>query len=169
MLDAIRLDAVHSVSGHLAFEGSKTHVQAAILGDASPGTLFDLWAPGQPSPASLAFAPADAISYNYAQVNFLGIYDIVKRVAHAAFPQGQQGNADVLDTMAQARLGMPLVDALGLFSGEFASMQTSPAMDTAKQVFFLGIRKKPETLKLIRTLLSDQLTSERNEGDVTFL
>jgi len=41
--------------------------------------------------------------------------------------------------------------------------------DTAKQVYFLGIRKKPETLKLMRALFSDQLTSERNEGDVTFL
>jgi hypothetical protein len=42
-------------------------------------------------------------------------------------------------------------------------------MDTAKQIYFFGIRKKPETLKLMRTVLSDQLTSERNEGDVTFL
>jgi hypothetical protein len=169
LLDAIRLDAVHSVSGHLSFEGSRTHVQAAILGDTTPGTLFDLWATGKPSPASLAFAPAESISYTYAQVNFLGIYDLVKRVGRAVFPQGQQGNADIIDTMAQARLGMPLTDALGLFSGEFASLQTSPSMDAAKQVYFLGIRKKPETLRLIRTLFSDQLTSERNEGDVTFM
>jgi len=168
-LDALRLDAIHSFSGHLTFEGSKTHVQAAILGDTSSGTLFDLWTPGQPSPASLAFASAEAVSYNYAQVNFLGIYDMMKRVARAVLPQGQQGNADVIDTLAQTRLGMPLSDALSLFTGEFASMQTSPSMDSAKQVYFLGIRKKPETLKLIRTLFSDQLTSERNEGDVTFL
>jgi hypothetical protein len=33
----------------------------------------------------------------------------------------------------------------------------------------LGIRKKPETLKLMRAVFSDQLSSERNEGDVTFL
>jgi hypothetical protein len=64
---------------------------------------------------------------------------------------------------------MPLADALSLPTGEFASMQTSPSLDTAKQVYFLGIRKKPETLKLMRALFSDQLTSERNEGDVTFL
>jgi hypothetical protein len=169
LLDAIHLDAIHSVSGHLTFEGPKTHVQAAILGDAAPGTLFDIWSSGQASPVSLAFVPAEAISYNSAQVNFTGIYDVVKRVARAAFPQGQQGNADLIDTMAQARLGMPLTDALGSLSGEFASMETSPSMDPAKQVFFLGIRKKQETLKLIRTLMSDQLTSERNEGDVTFM
>jgi len=169
LLDAARLDAVHSLSGHITFEGAKTHVQAAILGDAVPGTLFDIWSAGQPSPTSLAFAPAEAVSYTSAQLNFQGIYDTVKRVARAAFPQAQQGNVDLVDTMAQQKLGMPVPDALGLFTGEFASMQTSPSIDTAKQVYFLGIRRKPETLKLMRSVLSDQITSERNEGDVTFL
>src|SRR5438477_154317 len=75
----------------------------------------------------------------------------------------------LIDAMAQQKLGMPVADALGLLSGEFASMQTSPSLDTAKQVYFFGIRKKPETLKLMRTVFSDQITSERNEGDVTFV
>src|SRR5713226_4395366 len=169
LLDAARLDAVHSLSGHVTFEGAKTHVQAAILGDAAPGTPFDIWSAGQPSPASLAFAPTEAISYTSAQLNLQGIYDTVKRVARAAFPQTQQGNVDLVDTMAQQRLGMPVPEALGLFTGEFASMQTSPSMDTAKQVYFFGIRKKPETLRLMRTIFSEQISSERNEGDVTFL
>jgi hypothetical protein len=157
------------VSGHVTFEGAKTHVQAAILGDAVPGTPFDIWSAGQPSPASLSFVPVDAVSYTSAQLNLQGIYDTVKRVARAAFPQAQQGNVDLIDTIAQQKLGVPVPDALGLLSGEFASMQTSPSMDTAKQVYFFGIRKKPETLKLMRTVLSDQITSERNEADVTFL
>src|SRR5260370_39582226 len=42
-------------------------------------------------------------------------------------------------------------------------------MDSAKQVYFFGIRKKPETLKLMRTVFSDQITSERNEGAVAFV
>jgi hypothetical protein len=169
LLDAARVDTVHSLSGHITFEGAKTHVQAAILGDAVPGTLFDIWSAGQPSPASLAFVPADAVSYTSAQMNLQGIYDTVKRVARAAFPQTQQGNVDLVDTMAQQKLGMSVPEALGLFTGEFASMQTSPSMDTEKQVYFLAIRKKPETLKLMRTVFSEQITSERNEGEATFL
>lgn len=169
LLDAARVDAVHSVCGHVTFEGARTHVQAAILGYAAAGTPFDIWSAGQHTPASLTLVPADAISYNSAQLDILGMYGIIKRIARAAFPQGQQGNADLLDTMAQTRLGMPLPDALGLFTGEFASMQTSPSLDTAKQVFFFGIRKKPETLKLFRSVFGDQLTSERNEGEATFL
>ena len=169
LLDAAGLDAMHSLSGHISFEGAKTHVQAAILGDAATGTPFDIWSAGLPSPASLSFVPADAVSYTSAQLNFQGIYDTVKRVARAAFPQAQQGNTDLFDTVAQSRLGMPVPDALALLTGEFASMQTSPSLDSAKQVYFFGIRKKPEALKLIRSAFSDRLTSERNEGEVTFL
>ncbi len=165
LLDAARLDAVHSLSGHVTFEGAKTHVQAAILGDVAPGTPFDIWTAGQPSPASLAFVPVDAVSYTSAQLNLLGIYDTVKRVALAAFPQAQQGNADLMDAIAQQKLGMPVPEALGLLTGEFASMQTSPSMDSAKQVYFFGIQKKPESLKLMRTVFSDKITAERNEGD----
>jgi len=169
LLDAARLDAVHSISGHITFEGAKTHVQAAILGEAVPGTPFDIWSIGERAPASLALAPVDAVSYTSAQLNFQGIYDTVKRVASAAFPQAQQGSVNLVDAMAQQKLGMPVADALGLLSGEFASMQISPSMDFTKQVYFFGIRKKPETLKLLRTVFSDQITSERNEGDVTFV
>src|SRR5260370_22130085 len=31
------------------------------------------------------------------------------------------------------------------------------------------MRKRPEPLKLMRTVFSDKITAERNEGDVTFL
>src|SRR2546425_11773901 len=116
LLDAARLDAVHSLSGHITFEGAKTHVQAAILGDAAPGTPFHIWSAGQPSPASLALVPAEAVSYTSAQFNFPGLYDTVKRMARAAFPQGHQGNVDLLDTIAQGRLGMTLPEALSVFS-----------------------------------------------------
>jgi hypothetical protein len=153
----------------VTLEGSKTRLEGAIFGDASSGTPFDIWSAGQPAPASLALVPADAVSYSSGQINFMAIYEMVKRVAGAAFPQGQQGNADIIDTLAQKRLGMPLPDAVGLLTGEFATMQASASMDTTKQVFFAGIRKKPETLKFLRGLFGDQLTSERNEGDVTFV
>jgi hypothetical protein len=169
LLDAARLDAVHSIAGHVTLDGPRTHVQAAILGDTAPGTPFDIWANGQTASASLAFAPAETISYTSGHLNLLGIYDMIKRIAHDAFPGGPQGNADLIDIMAQQRFGMPLTDALGLFTGEFASMQTSPSLDSAKQVVFVSIRNKPNTLKLLRSIFGEQLTSERNEGDATLL
>jgi hypothetical protein len=171
ILEALHLDAVHSICGHLTLEGAKTHLQAAVLGDAAPGTLFDIWSDGDQAPASLLFASSEAISYTDTQINLTGIYDIFKRSLRAVFPQGQQGNGNtnILESAVQTRLGMPLPEALALFSGEFSSWQTSPSMDSTKQVYFLGIRKKPETLRLLRAAFGDQLTSERDESGTTFL
>jgi hypothetical protein len=169
LLQAARVDAVHSIGGRMKFEGARTHVQAAVFGEAVVGTPFDIWAAGKAVPASLALVPGDAIYYNSTQFNFSGIYDTVKRVARAAFPQAQQGNVDMIEMLGQQKLGMPPTEAIALLTGEVATMQTSPSLDTAKQVYFFGIRKKPEALKLFRTIAAEQLTSERDEGDVTFL
>ncbi|MGB9431001.1 MAG: hypothetical protein WBQ89_02055, partial [Candidatus Acidiferrum sp.] len=65
--------------------------------------------------------------------------------------------------------GMPLPDALGLVTGEVAWIETSPTLDENQKVYLLGIRNKPESLKLTRSLMGDQITSERNEGDATYM
>jgi hypothetical protein len=170
LLDAMKLEAIHSLCGRVLLDGTKTRIQGTILGEAAPGTLFDLWGNGaaQP-PASLALVPPNAISYSETQFNLVAFYEILMRGVRAILPPGQQGGTSMVDAMAQSRLGMPLPDALGLLSGEFASMQLSPSMDPQKAVYVFGIRKKPETVKLIHTLFSDQVSAERNEGDATFL
>ncbi len=160
---------MHSIAGHVTLDGARTHVQAAILGDTSPETPFDIWANGQSAPASLAFAPADAISYTSGHLNLLGIYGMIQRIAHTALPMGPPGSPDLLDIMAEKQLGMPLTNALGLFTGEFASLQTSPSLDSTKQAFLFSIRSKPDVLKLLRSTLGERVSSERNEGDATLL
>ena len=74
-----------------------------------------------------------------------------------------------MEGLAASRIGMPVPDALALFNGEFASIQSNPAMDPQKAVYYIGIRNKPDTLKFLRTIFSDQLGAERNEGDTTFV
>ena len=169
MLEALRLDSIHSVCGRVLMEGAKTRVQAVALGDTTPGSLFDIWDKGSAAPASLNFVPADAVSYSDTQINLSGLYDAVKRIAASVLPPGQQGNVDMLELMAQSKLGQSLSSALALFTGEFASLQTSPSLDNNKQIYLVGIRDKPGTLKLIHTLLSDKISSERAEGETTFL
>jgi hypothetical protein len=169
VLDALKLQSIHSLSGHLTLEGARARVQGAMLGDASPGTLFDVWSPGQQPPASLPFVSSDVISYSETQFNFSAFYDLLKRALRVALPQQQQGGVEMMEGLAATRIGMPVPDALALFSGEFASIQNNPAMDPLKAVYYMGIRNKPDTLKLLRTIFSDQLGSERNEGDTTFV
>lgn len=169
ILDAIKLDSVHSLSGRLTLEGRKARVQGAVLGKALPGTLFDLWPAGQQTPDSLSFVSPSVVSYGETQFNFSALYDLLKRALLAALSPQQQGGAEMMEGLAAARLGMPVPDALALFSGELASIQSDPAMDPQKSVYYVGIRNKPTTLKLLHTIFTDQLGSERNEGDTTFL
>jgi len=169
VLNALKLESIHSLSGHLTLEGARARVQGAMLGDVAPGTLFDLWTPGQQTPASLALVSPDVISYSETQFNFSAFYDLLKRALRVALPQQQQGGAEMIEGLAATRIGMPVPDALALFSGEFASIQNNPAIDPQKAVYYIGIRNKPDTLKLLRTIFSDQLGSERNDGDATFV
>jgi hypothetical protein len=169
VLNALKLEAIHSFSGRVILEGAETRLQGSILGDTAPGALFDFWTDGLSSPTSLSLLPPDAISYSETQFNLPGFYEILKRGVAAAMPVGQQNATAMVEAMAQARLGMSVTDALALPSGEFASMQLSSSLDPQKAVYLFGIRKKPETLKLLRSILSDQITSERAEGDTTFL
>jgi hypothetical protein len=168
-LEALKIDSVHSVSGRLVLEGPKTRFQTTILGDTSPGTPFDLFSAGQSIPSSLGLAPAETISYNESQFDLSDLYAYLKQGLAAAMPANQRAGADMMESMAQARIGMPLADAFAVLSGEVASLQTSPTLDPAKQVYVIGIRKKPEALKLMHTLFSERLSAERNEGDTTFL
>lgn len=169
VLNALKLEAIHSFSGRVILEGAKTRFQGAILGDTAPGALFDFWTDGLTSPTSLSLLQPNAISYSETQFNLPGFYEILKRGVAAAMPPGQQNATAMVEAVAQQRLGMPLSDALALPSGEFASMQLSPSLDPQKAVYVFGIRKKPETLKLLRSVFGDQITSERAEGDTTFL
>jgi hypothetical protein len=169
MVEALKLDSIHSFCGRVLMEAAKTRVQAVALGDTAPGSLFDIWDKGSAAPASLNFVPADAVSYSNTQINLNGLYDLAKRVAASILPPGQQGNINMLEMMAQAKLGQSLTSALALFTGEFASLQTSPSLDNNKQIYLIGIRDKPGAVKLIHTLFSDKINSERAEGDITFM
>src|ERR1700676_510660 len=169
MIEALKLDAIHSVCGRVLMEGAKTRVQAVALGDTAPGSLFDIWDKGSAAPASLSFVPADAVSYSDTEIDLSGLYDAVKRIAGSFLPPGQQGNINMLEMMAQAKLGQPLTSALALLTGEFAFLQTSPPLDNNKQIYLIGIRDKPGAVKLIHTLFSDKISPERAEGDITFM
>jgi hypothetical protein len=83
---------------------------------------------------------------------------------------GSASNApNPFENMAETRLGMPVPDALATVTGEFASLQNSPALETTQRIYWLGIRNKADALKLTRTILGDRISSERNEGEATFL
>jgi hypothetical protein len=168
LLSALKLDSVHSVAGRVSLQGTKSRLTGAVLGDTTPGGLFDIWADGQANPVSMGYLSPDTMYYGESQFNLLGIYNTLKR-AFTTSTSGQAAAVNPLEQMAATRLGMPLPDALGLVTGEFAWIQTSPTLDDTQKVYLLGIRNKPDALKLTRSLMGDQITSERAEGDATYM
>jgi hypothetical protein len=168
LVQNLKFDSLHLMAGHLSLEGAKTRFQGAILGDTSAGTLFDLWADGKASPDTLRFISSNTVSFNESEISFLGIYKVLKQAVNQASPNAAQLTA-ALESAAQTRLGMTLTDALSLSTGELASVQNSAALDDSQQVRILGIRSKPDALKLLRTIMGDKVSAEHNEGDVTYV
>jgi hypothetical protein len=169
LVQSLKLDAVHSIAGHLALEGVRTRIESAILGETSPGSLFDIWDEGSASPSSWQFITANTVAYQEWRVNLAGIYALIRRAMQSTAGAGQASPTDFLESAFATRLGMPLPAAIGLFSGEFASLQSSSAFDPAKRVSVVGIREKAATLKLLRTGLAERVAGEHSEGDTTFL
>src|SRR5437660_956916 len=108
-----------------AREGARTRMEGGILGETDPGTLFDIWDEGTATPESWRFVNVNTVSYHQSRVNLLGIYAVIKHALQSTAGTGQKSPMDFIETAAATRLGMPLPAALGLFRGEFATMQTS--------------------------------------------
>jgi hypothetical protein len=131
--------------------------------------LFDIWGESTAQPSSWNFINGNTVSYYESQINFSGIYGLVRKSMQSVAKNGQQSPMDFIDTAIATRLGMPAQDALGLFTGEVATLQNDRMLDPAKQVILLGIRKRPEVLKVLRAGLANRIVSERAEGDTTYL
>jgi hypothetical protein len=168
LVQALKVESIHSVAGHVTLEGAKTRLQGAVLGEPAQGSLFDIWSEGQTAPLSMGLLSSDTVFYHESQIDFLGIYTLLKNTLMQSGPNSSQFVAP-LESAAQTRLGMPIPDALALTTGEIASLQNSPTLDDTQQVRVLGIRNKPDAMKLLRTLMGDQITSERNEGNITYV
>ena len=168
VVQALKLESIHAVAGHVTLEGAKTRLQGAVLGEPKLGSLFDIWSDGQAAPTSMSLLSSDTVLYHESQINFLGLYSLLKNALLQSGPNSAQFVAP-LEASAQTRLGMPIPDALGLTTGEIASLENSPTLDNSQQVRVLGIRNKPEALKLLRTLMGDHITSEHSEGNITYV
>lgn len=169
VLDAMKIEALHSVAGRVVLDGSKTRMQLAFLGDASAGTVFDIWGAGQAKPASLAYVSPDAVSYRETQLNLSGIYALAMRVAKSFTAKGDEDKTDLVESMARAKLGMSISDALNSFTGELGYLQNDSSFDFSKHTYFIGVRNRENSLKVIRRVFIDEISSDLDEGNVTFL
>lgn len=168
VLDALKASSMHSIAGRVVLDGAKTRFETAVLGDASEGTIFDIWGAGQAKPASIVYIPQDAVSYREFQVNLPGIYALAMRVAKSFLAKGDQDKTDMFESIARAKLGMSTSEALHSLTGEMGYMQSDSFSDISKSTFFLGVRNRENALKLIRHAFMDNITGDTDLDGVTF-
>ena len=170
IFDSIKMSSVHAISGRVFLEGAKTRFQAGILGEAAPGTIFDIWDAGQEKPASTAYITPNAVSYRETQLNLPGVYALAMQIAKSFLPKGtDEDRKNMIDAASLVKLGMPASGALNSLTGELGYLQTDSSFDFGKNTFFVGVRNRENALKLLRHAFIDEISADTDLNGVTYL
>jgi hypothetical protein len=160
---------IRVLGGSLSFNGEATRLRGALLGDASPGGVFDL-----AGASSTAFQTQPIVDggpiFTISRIDLAAFYHSLRAAISAALPPQQAGMVAMGEGMAQNYLGMPIEDALGLFTGEIASSTTFSADDGSPQrTFAIAIQKPQDVLRVLRAAGASMIVSEDTSGTTTFL
>ena len=143
-------------------------MHGAILGKTAPGGIFDVFGDNSGTFATLALAP-NGSAYGGEKLNLLALYQLIRKGMLAAIPPSDASQVAQIDAMAVLGLGMPLDEALQLFTGEFAQIQEVLSSDPSTGLYAATIRDQQKTLNLLRHVLASMLSTEDSQGDTTFL
>ncbi len=169
-LKALHLDRFHGIVGSVNFEAAATRTRISLLGDTSPGSLFDVFQSGAANFRSVAAAPSDAQYCAAYQLDLRKTYEFVRAVAEAAAPGGQgAAMVEMAETGISAQLGMSIGDALKMFTGEFGIYPVKSSPESDDFVVVAGVENPEGVLKLLRLVLASDLSSEDVQGTTTYL
>jgi hypothetical protein len=162
---AIHMEKVHYAGGSISFDGEATRVQSEILGDTEPGTPFDFVGP---SAAVFEAQPVVGSSptFTFTRIDLPAIYKLIRTAASESLDSKQATSLTMYEGLAANFLGMPISDALALFTGEFASVGSYTDDGPS---FAAAIQKPAEVLRLLRAVLGSFTVAEDSSGDVTSL
>jgi hypothetical protein len=164
-----QLGKIHVLGGSLSFNGEATRMRGALLGDASPGGLFDLAGASSTTFQTQTVVDGGPI-FTISRIDLAAFYHSLRSAISAALPPQQAGSIAMGEGMAQNYLGMPIEDALGLFTGEIASSTEFGADDGSPQrTFAITIQKQQDVLRVLRALGASMIVSEDTSGTTTFL
>jgi hypothetical protein len=167
-LKAIHIEKVHCIGGSISFAGEATRVQGEILGDTAPGTPFDF-----AGPSAAVFEAQPMVGSNpyftISRLDLPAVYKLLRAAAGESFGSKQTASLTLYEGMAQSFLGMPISDALALFTGEFASVESYTDDGSPERMFAATIQKPREVLRILRAVLGSFTVTEDSSGDFTLL
>jgi hypothetical protein len=165
---SIHLERVHAAGGGVSFAGEAMHVKGAVLGDASPGGVFDL-----AGPSTTAFQTEAVINgsstFSMSRFDLAALYALLHGAIVGTMSSQQVANVSAMETVGQSYLGMPIGDAFGLMSGEIASFSTYSDDGTAQQLLAATIRQPEAVLRILRSVVGSMIVAEDSSGAATFL
>jgi hypothetical protein len=167
-LEGLHLENVHAAGEGISFSSEATHARGAVLGDTSPGSLFD-WV--GPSSAVFHTQPAmgTAPSFSISRVDFRAAYQLIRAAVIAALPPQQASSVGPMESIAQSYLGMSISDALGLFSGELASASYYSEDGSQQALYAVTIEKPEDALRVLRAVAGKRIVAEDSSGNTTYL
>ncbi|HEY4283187.1 MAG TPA: hypothetical protein VGM62_08985 [Chthoniobacterales bacterium] len=165
---SIHLEKIHAAGGGVSFAGEAMHVRGAVLGDTSPGGIFDL-----AGPSTTAFQTEAVVNgsstFSMSRFNLAALYALAHGAIVGTLSSQQVANVSAVEAVGQVYLGMPIGDALGLMSGEIASFSTYSDDGTAQQAFAATIQQPEAVLRILRAVAGSMIVAEDSSGTATFL
>jgi hypothetical protein len=101
--------------------------------------------------------------------DFAAIYELIRAGAVGSLNPQQAANIASFETMAQSFLGMPVREALELFTGEVAFETMLSEEGLSDHIIAVTIQKPKDVLRILRALIGSKIVAEDVEGDTTFL
>ena len=164
----LHLEKVHAAGEGVSFSGETTRLRGAVLGDTSPVGLFDII--GLSSPQFLTQPVIGAAqTFSISRMDCPAMYQLLRSAIFAALPPGQAKSAAQFEGLAELYLGMPIQDALGLFTGEFTSATTFSDDGTQQALYAATIQKPEDVLRILRAAFGKVTIAENASGDTTYL
>jgi hypothetical protein len=165
---SIHLEKIHAAGGAVSFSGEAMHIRGAVLGDTSPGGVFDL-----AGPSTTAFQTEAVVNgsstFSMSRFNLAALYVLMRGAIVGTLSSQQVANVSAMETVGQSYLGMPIGDAFGLMSGEIASFSTYSDDGTPQQLFAASIRQPEAVLRILRSVAGSMIVAEDSSGPTTFL
>ena len=165
---SIHLEKIHAAGGGISFAGEAMHIRGAVLGDTSPGGVFDLAGPSATTFQTEAVVNGSS-TFSMSRFDLAALYALVRGAIVGALSSQQVANVSAIETVGQSYLGMPVGDALSLMSGEIASYSTYSDDGTAQQLFAATIRQPQAVLRILRAVAGSMIVAEDSSGPNTFL
>lgn len=167
-ISGLHLEKVHAMGGSVSFAGEAMRTRGEILGDTQPVGPFDIAGASEGSFRTLAIAGA-APEFTVSRVDFGALYRLVMEAVGAVLPPQQAATIQSAQGMAQGFLGMPIQDALSLFTGEVASASSFSSDGAQERVFAATIEKPDAVLRILRAVLGPMTLAEDSYGSATTL